>query len=109
MDFDRKYIVQYVKGRGGRKTQNVGVLFAAKDGNQVIVTASRANLTHGDRFDKQKGRQIARDRFVRVTVDDRMNDAPKSLEGDLRRFEARCVTYFKVDAASVFLPSILAS
>jgi hypothetical protein len=88
------YIHEYVKGRGSRKDQNVGVLIGYRHGAKVIITASKANITNGDRFDKEIGKELALDR-VSAIIKGRKNRIPRSIKPSLEAFEKRCKRYFK--------------
>lgn len=93
-----KSIHQYVHGRGSRKNQHVGVLLAVRDKEDgpVIVTGSKVNLTHGDKFNPETALGIAWDRQTTVERG-RPNRIASSMEKDLKRFKDRCKRYFRTD------------
>jgi len=89
-------IHQFAHGKGSRGSKgHVGVLLAVrqKDG-KVVITGSKANLSHGDRFNKEDGLELAWNRQATVR-EGRKNKIAHSMKGDLNRFVDRCSRYFK--------------
>lgn len=84
-------IVQYIVKRVGGQKQVVAVLVGTMYQAVIKIGWSRANINAGDRFDKEFGLQLARER-IRAK---QMPFAPHSLAKDIYAFSERCRRYFK--------------
>jgi len=89
-------IHQFVKGRNACKG-NVGVLLGVRyNDGIVVITGSKANFSHGDRFNKEEGLAMAEDRQIAVRHG-RCNLIAMSMKDDLEIFVDRCKRYFRTD------------
>jgi hypothetical protein len=91
-----KQIHQYI--RKGHKL--VGVLVGTKlEDGTVRITASKANESHGDRFDKSIGLEIARNRAKKSETVIAHSMLPAMIA-----FNDRCSRYFKVNPTDIDCP-----
>jgi len=71
--------------------QKVGVLYGSIDKDNVVgIGFSKANLADGDKFDKDFGLKIAKERSKAQYI-----EYPLSFTQDIHRFHDRCRRYFK--------------
>lgn len=89
----RAAVIDGKKVRVGGK--RVGVLVARREGQAVVFGWSRANINHGDPFDRGQALSMARMRLSTVGI------VPSSLIRSATAFQSRCVRYFK-DAPILF-------
>ena len=101
----RYNISQVVYGRN-RSKGPVGILLGAKYDDGVLVTGSKANISHGDQFNKDDGLSIAWDRQNTVRNKNRRNRLARSMSHDLERFANRCERYFRTE--NIHVPEIIA-
>ena len=81
--------------------QRIGVIMGTKlSDNQVIVTSSKVNKSHGDIFDRERGISIARARVRKHTTDHGQTHAA-SFELGISEFTDRCKKYFKVNYCNI--------
>jgi hypothetical protein len=91
----KNQIHQYVKKVINGHRQTVGLMLAQKDeGGVVRIGWSKVAVTKGDRFDKERGMQIAEGR---INSNKSLSNVvfPRSMEKDLANFQKRCDRYFK--------------
>ena len=90
-------IYEIVVAKVGGKRQKVGVLYANKSvfpdmGNgEVKIGWSRVSINRGDKFDKNKGLKLAKDRSNAQSF----ITPPRSLSFKVNRFINRCERYYK--------------
>jgi len=90
-------IYEIVVAKVGGRMQKVGVLYAdmpifpdVGDG-EVKIGWSRVSVNRGDKFDKDKGLRLAKDRSKARTF----VTPPRSLKYHMNRFINRCERYYK--------------
>lgn len=90
-------IVQYIHDK--KKNKLRGVIVADKINNYPIISWSYTNFKAGDRFDKQRGLEIAISRFNTKTN----AEVPRQILKLSEIFKKRVARYFKVDIDSINL------
>jgi hypothetical protein len=83
--------VHVKKNRNGHK-QKVATLVGDEKNGVIRIGWSMANVKAGDKFDKEKGLEIA---SARLNSQRGMVLPPFSLIPDIKRFQERCTRYFK--------------
>ena len=94
----QKVILEYVGARGGSKGQRVGVMVATVVDGDIRIGWAKANLKAGDRFDKQKGIDIALDRANGRVV---APELPECMRTQMRGFQIRALRYFQQGLFSI--------
>lgn len=91
-------IHQYVR----RGNKLIGVLVGTKlEDGTVRITASKCNESHGDKFDKKLGLQIAANRSTKPET-----IIAHSMIPDMIKFVDRCSRYFDVNPTDIQEPAI---
>lgn len=90
-------LVQYIRKKRGGQRVKAGVMIARKvkrkDRKEVLVGWSKCKLS-ADKFDPQRGREIAEARIEARIKKGRKTKAPPSIKDDLKKFMERCERYF---------------
>jgi len=88
----KKELVEFIKKNINGRRQKVAVLYATVDnGNVVRIGWSKTNTKLGDKFDKNLGLELAKERSrsnVNMII-------PTSIGKKYRNFKSRCARYFK--------------
>jgi len=85
-------IWEYIRRRKGGKVFKVGAIAGTRIGDTIKIGWSKCNLKCGDKFDAEKGIDMA---FNRAEGRTTMTPAPLCVQSQVRQFGARCVRYFK--------------
>lgn len=90
-------LIEYVRKNVNGKIQKVGVLYGWSEiGNvgDIKIGWSKVNTKMNDKFDPVKGLVLATNRS-RATTLDTLPKLPSSMKNPVKRFEKRCLKYFK--------------
>ena len=94
-----KYIFEYIRKRNHGANRRVGILVGGLDDKKKIVVGwSKCNFKAGDKFNYDAGMKLACEKAKNFTP------APITIKKQLRRFETRCIRYFKDAMGMSLLP-----
>ena len=98
VEFSHDPLIEYVRDRHNQK---VGVVVACKfEGNDnVVIGHSKANLSRGDKFNKDLGLHIAIDRAISNST----APIPSSILDTVNKMKSRAIKYFKVEEQFVLV------
>ena len=92
----QKQIHQYVKKKVNGSTRIVGILVGCIDETEVVHFGwSKTAVTKGDKFNKERGFEIANGRVIHSMNNIAGKVLPHSMKEDNKRFVERCKRYFK--------------
>jgi len=89
-------IHQYVKKTVRGRHQTVGILVGSIDKKGIVHFGwSKTAVTRGDKFDKERGFEIANGRVSHSKAGFPLGNIPRSMHNDMEYFVKRCGRYFK--------------